>query len=86
MGRNPAVGRQGPAYHEAKLPAKPAKDGLTVKQIRSGHGHAETYRLTLQSLGLRHYQHQIVVQDTPSIRGMLFKVRHLVKVTPVKGA
>lgn len=86
MGRNPVVGRQGPAYHEAKLPAKPAKGGLTVKQIRSSIGHAETYRLTLKSLGLRHYQHQIVVQDTPTTRGMLFKVRHLVKVTPVKEA
>ena len=86
MGRNPVVGRQGPAYHEAKLPAKPAKGGLTVKQIRSTSGHAETFRRTLKSLGLRHYQHQIVVQDTPSIRGMLFKVRHLVKVSPAKEA
>jgi large subunit ribosomal protein L30 len=86
MGRNPVVGRQGPAYHEAKLPAKPAKGGLVVKQIRSTSGHAETFRRTLTSLGLRHYQHQIVVQDTPSIRGMLFKVRHLVQVTPAKEA
>ena len=84
MGRNPAVGRQGPAYHEAKLPAKPAKDGLTIKQIRSDSGRAETYRRTLRALGLRHYPHQIVVQDTPSIRGMIFKVRHLVQVTPGK--
>lgn len=84
MGRNPAVGRQGPAYHEAKLPAKPAKSGLTLKQIRSDSGRAETYRRTLRALGLRHYQHQIVVQDTPSIRGMIFKVRHLVSVTPAK--
>jgi len=84
MGRNPAVGRQGPAYHEAKLPAKPAKGGLTLKQVRSDSGRAETYRRTLRALGLRHYQHQIVVQDTPSIRGMIFKVRHLVQVTPGK--
>ena len=84
MGRNPAVGRQGPAYHEAKLPAKPAKGGLTLKQVRSDSGRAETYRRTLRALGLRHYQHQIVVQDTPSIRGMIFKVRHLVTVTPAK--
>jgi len=86
VGRNPVVGRQGPAYHEAVLPEKPSKTGLTVKQIRSSIGHAETFRRTLASLGLRHYQHQIVVQDTPTTRGMLFKVRHLVKVTPVKEA
>lgn len=86
MGRNPVVGRQGPAYHEATLPAKPSKKGLTVKQIRSTSGHAEIFRRTLRAIGLRHYQHQIVVQDTPSIRGMLFKVRHLILVTPVKEA
>jgi large subunit ribosomal protein L30 len=86
MGRNPAIGRQGPAYHEATLPATPSKSGLIVKQIRSTSGHAETFRRTLRALGLRHYQHQITVEDTPSIRGMLFKVRHLVTVTPAKEA
>jgi large subunit ribosomal protein L30 len=86
MGRNPVVGRQGPAYHAATLPAEPAKGGLRVKQIRSGIGHAETMLRTLAALGLRHYQHEIVVKDTPSARGMLFKVRHLIEVTPVEEA
>jgi large subunit ribosomal protein L30 len=54
---------------------------LRVKQVRSGIGHAATYRRTLIALGLRH-QREIVVADTPSIRGMLTKVRHLVRVTP----
>lgn len=84
MGRNPAVGRQGPAFHQAELPAKPAKGGLSVKQIRSTSGHAETYRRTLLALGLRHHQQTVVVKDNPSIRGMLFKVRHLVEVHPAK--
>jgi len=57
---------------------------LSVKQVRSGIGHAETMRRTLRSLGLRHYQHTVTVQDTPSIRGMLNKVHHLIKVTPVE--
>jgi len=86
MGRNPVVGRQGPAHHAATLPSEPAKQGLRVKQIRSGIGHAETMRRTLAAIGLRHHQHEIVVQDTPSIRGMLYKVRHLVEVTPVQEA
>jgi large subunit ribosomal protein L30 len=77
-----------------KKPAKPRKprvkktpagaDGqkrLRVKQVRSGIGHAETYRKTLKALGLRHHQQERLVQDTPSVRGMLFKVRHLVRVT-----
>jgi large subunit ribosomal protein L30 len=59
---------------------------LSVKQVRSEIGHAETFRRTLRSLGLRHHQQTVTVADTPSIRGMLFKVRHLVKVTPAKEA
>ena len=57
---------------------------LSVKQVRSGIGRAETMRRTLRSLGLRHHQHTVTVQDTPSIRGMLYKVRHLIEVTPVE--
>jgi len=55
---------------------------LRVKQVRSGIGHAETYRRTLRALGIRHHQQEIVVGDTPTVRGMLHKVRHLVRVTP----
>jgi large subunit ribosomal protein L30 len=58
-----------------------AKGGrLRVKQVKSGIGHADTYRRTLRALGLRHHQHEIIVNDTPSVRGMLHKVRHLVRV------
>jgi len=53
---------------------------LRVKQVRSGIGHAETYRRTLRALGLHHHQDEIAVPDTPSVRGMLNKVRHLVQV------
>jgi large subunit ribosomal protein L30 len=53
-----------------------------VKQVKSGIGHAETYRLTLRALGLKHHQDEIVVSDNPSIRGMLTKVHHLVSVRP----
>jgi large subunit ribosomal protein L30 len=54
---------------------------LRVKQVKSGIGHAETYRRTLAALGLRHHQAEVVVTDTPSMRGMLHKVRHLVQVS-----
>ncbi len=83
MARNPVVGRQGPRYHAVTLPEQPSATGLRVKQIRSGIGRPETMRRTLAALGFRHHQQEIVVQDTPSIRGMLYKVRHLVDVTPV---
>jgi large subunit ribosomal protein L30 len=54
---------------------------VRVRQVRSGIGHAATYRRTLRALGLRHHQHAVVLPDNASVRGMLFKVRHLVQVT-----
>lgn len=60
---------------------KASGGGLRVKQVRSGIGRTASLRRTLRALGLRHHQHEVVVADTPSIRGMLFKVRHLVRVT-----
>ena len=64
---------------KAKEPAQ-----LRVTQVRSGIGHPETMRRTLKSLGLKRHQHSTTVTNTPSIQGMLYKVRHLVEVTPVE--
>jgi large subunit ribosomal protein L30 len=82
MGRNPAVGRQGPRHHAAVIPGEDTAKTLEVKQIRSTIGHPETMRLTLQALGLRKHQQSVRVANTASARGMLFKVRHLVEVKP----
>jgi large subunit ribosomal protein L30 len=82
MGRNPVVGRQGPAHHAATIPSEQAAGMLSVKQIRSEIGHAETMRRTLRALGLRHHQQTVVIKNSASARGMLFKVRHLIEVTP----
>jgi ribosomal protein L30 len=68
-----------PATVEAAATGTPR---LRVRQTRSGIGRAGTYRRTLRALGLRHHQDEAVVADTASIRGMLHKVRHLVRVTP----
>jgi large subunit ribosomal protein L30 len=54
---------------------------VRVRQIRSGIGHAETYRRTLRALGLKHHQDEVVLPDNASVRGMVFKVRHLIRVT-----
>lgn len=79
--RKPAATRKPKAQPKPKTAAAAGK-GLRIKQVRSGIGHAYTYRRTLEALGLRHHQAEIVVSDTPSTRGMLHKVRHLVRVTP----
>ena len=84
MGRNPVVGRQGPAHHAALIPAESEAKRLRVKQIRSGIGHAETMSRTLKSIGLRHHQATVEVDNNATMRGMLTKVRHLIEVTPVQ--
>ena len=72
--------RRAPAKKRPGGSAAAGEKRLRVKQVKSGIGHAETYRRTLRALGLRHHQHEIAVRDTPSVRGMLNKVRHLVQV------
>lgn len=84
MGRNPVVGRQGPSHHAATIPSEGDAPVLAVKQVRSGIGHAATMRRTLEALGLRHHQQTVRLRNTAAIRGMLYKVRHLVEVAPAK--
>jgi large subunit ribosomal protein L30 len=84
MGRNPVVGRQGPAHHAATVPSEQDAATLAVKQIRSEIGHSETMRRTLRALGLRHHQQTVQVKNTASARGMLYKVRHLIEVSPAE--
>lgn len=64
----------------------PATGRLHVKQVKSGIGMPAVQKRTLRAIGLRHHQQEIEVADTPSMRGMLFHVRHLVQVTPAAEA
>jgi large subunit ribosomal protein L30 len=57
---------------------------LEIRQIRSGVGAPKDQRATLQALGLKH-QRSVLQQDNPAIRGMIFKVRHLIEVTEREG-
>jgi large subunit ribosomal protein L30 len=70
---------------KAEASPKAGAKRLHVRQVRSGIGHAFTYRRTLEALGLKHHQDHVVVADNPSMRGMLQKVRHLVEVTVEEG-
>ncbi|MGD2215624.1 MAG: 50S ribosomal protein L30 [Gemmatimonadales bacterium] len=54
---------------------------LRVRQVKSGLGAPPKIRRTLEALGLKH-QHTVIKPDNAAIRGMLFKVRHLVEVLP----
>ena len=53
---------------------------IKVKQIKSRIGANKEQKSTLLSLGLRKFSQVIEVEDTPSIRGMIRKVHHLVTV------
>ncbi len=57
---------------------------LKVTQIRSTIGRPQPHRRVIEALGLRHHQMTVTHEDTPAIRGMLHKVRHLVRVEEVK--
>jgi large subunit ribosomal protein L30 len=54
---------------------------LTVTQRKSRNGCDGRQLDTLRSLGLRRIGHTVKISDTPQIRGMLHKVRHLVEVS-----
>jgi len=62
----------------------PGGHALRIKQVHSGIGRPALERRTLEALGLKHHQDAVVKKDHPSLRGMLYQVRHLVEVTPVK--
>jgi large subunit ribosomal protein L30 len=53
---------------------------IKVTQRKSRNGCDRGQLDTLRSLGLRRIGHTVEVKDTPQIRGMLHKVRHLVEV------
>jgi len=53
---------------------------LKITWKKSAIGHPEDQRETIRALGLRRLNQTVVHEDTPTIRGMIFKVRHLVEV------
>lgn len=53
---------------------------IKVKQIKSRIGANKEQKSTLLSLGLHKVSQVVEVEDTPSIRGMIRKVHHLVTV------
>lgn len=53
---------------------------LKITLVKSGIGYSEKHKATLRALGLRKMNQIVVQEDTPTLRGMLLKVNHLVKV------
>ena len=64
----------------AESASKQTTKQLRVTQIRSGIGGTRRQRETLRTLGLRKIRQSVVCEDTPSVRGMIATVHHLVTV------
>jgi len=54
---------------------------IRIRQIKSAGGHPSDQGRTIRALGLRKLNQTVEHNDTPQIRGMVFKVRHLVEVS-----
>ena len=54
---------------------------IKIKQIKSRINCPAVQNRTLDALGLKKMNHTVVKEDTPSVMGMVNKVRHLVEVT-----
>jgi large subunit ribosomal protein L30 len=58
---------------------------LLITWVKSGIGYGRDQKRTLKSLGLRRLNQQVTHDDSASVRGMIQKVRHLVKVEEERG-
>jgi large subunit ribosomal protein L30 len=56
---------------------------LRIIWIKSGIGYNESQKKTLKALGFRRLNQSVTHQDSASVRGMINKVRHLVKVEAI---
>ena len=56
---------------------------LKIRWVKSAIGHLERHKRTIRALGLKKLNQEVIQEDTPVIRGMVQKVRHLVRVEEV---
>ncbi len=56
------------------------KKMLRITLVKSAIGYSERHKATVRALGLRKLHQMVVQEDTPTLRGMLSKVNHLVLV------
>lgn len=75
-----AAAAKAPAKASAKPKAKKAGPTVTVTQIGSPIGRQSYQRKTLIGLGLNKMNRTRELEDTPAVRGMIEKVKHLVRV------
>jgi large subunit ribosomal protein L30 len=57
---------------------------IKVTYVKSAIGYRQSQKDTVRSLGLRRLNNSVVVEDTPSNRGRVETVKHLVRVEPAE--
>ncbi len=57
---------------------------LKITLVRSPIGNTEVHKATVRALGLHRIGQTVEQKDSPSVRGMLSKVNHLVKIEEVQ--
>jgi large subunit ribosomal protein L30 len=67
-----------------KAAKKDAAAIVRVRLVKSGINRPEDQKATLAGLGLTRMQRVRELEDTPSVRGMINKVKHLVEVLPAE--
>ena len=58
-------------------------ESLKITLVRSTIGEKPVVRATVESIGLRKLHHSVERPDTPDVRGMVFRARHLLDVEEV---
>lgn len=58
---------------------------LKITWVKSAIGEPQDQKDTLRALGLRRLHQSVVHPDNPALRGMVFKVKHLLAVEEVEG-
>jgi large subunit ribosomal protein L30 len=58
---------------------------LKITWVKSSIGEPQDQKDTIQALGLKRLNQTVVQPDNPAVRGMVFKVKHLLAVEEVEG-
>ncbi len=66
--------------------AKPQIKVLRIVLVKSPIGYSRRHKATIRALGLRRMHQAVEHVDTPTLRGMLSKVNHLVTIKEITGS
>ncbi|MCL2548513.1 MAG: 50S ribosomal protein L30 [Symbiobacteriaceae bacterium] len=57
---------------------------LQITLVRGFGGKLYKHRRVAEALGLHRKEQSVVLEDTPVVRGMIFKIQHMVSVTEIE--